>query len=197
MINDILVSVFGVMAKIPSHATKVFSGVIFDVYQWEQELFNWNTATFEALRRPSTVIVIPVVWDRIAIARERQPGKDWYLTPFAGRMDTNEEPLTAAQRELREESGLFSDDWELYQTFSVWGKVDYKMYYFLARDCRLIAEQQLDDGGEEIEVQYLSFEDFIAFIQSEDCRDVEFANFIFRMEKEGRLDDFRKILFSK
>ncbi len=61
MINDILVSVFGVMVKIPSHAVKVFSGVIFDVYQWEQELFNGNVSTFEALRRPSTVIIIPVV----------------------------------------------------------------------------------------------------------------------------------------
>ena len=195
MINDILVSVFGVMAKIPSHAVKVFSGVIFDVYQWEQELFNGDTSTFEALRRPSTVIVVPVIWDTIAIAHERQPGKDWYMTPFAGRMDADEEPLAAAQRELREESGLVSDDWELYQTFSVWGKVDYRMHYFIARDCRVVAEQQLDDWGEEIEVQYLSFEEFIAFIQSEDCRDVEFANMIFRMEKEGRLDEFRKVLF--
>lgn len=49
------------MAKIPSHAVKVFSGVIFDVYQWQQELFNGETATFEALRRPSTVVIIPVV----------------------------------------------------------------------------------------------------------------------------------------
>jgi len=185
------------MAKIPSHAVKVFSGVIFDVYQWEQELFNGNIVTFEALKRPSTVIIIPVVWDTIAIARERQPGKDWYLTPFAGRMDADEEPLAAAQRELREESGLVSDDWALYQTFSVWGKVDYRMYYFVARDCRVVAEQQLDDGGEEIEVQYISFDDFIAFIQSENCRDVEFANHIFRMDKEGRLDEFRKVLFGK
>jgi hypothetical protein len=45
----------------------------------------------------------------------------------------------------------------------------------------------LDDGGEEIEVQYMSFDEFIAFVQSEECRDVEFANMIFRMEKEGKL----------
>lgn len=192
--NDVLVSVSGVMTKIPQHAIKVFSGVIFDVYQWEQELFNGEKTTFEALRRPHTVIVIPVIWDKIAIARERQPGKDWYLTPFAGRMDTGEEPLATAQRELREESGLVSDDWELYQTFSVWGKVDYKMYYFLARDCRIKHDQSLDDGGEEIEVIYISFDEFIAFVQSEDCRDVEFANHIFRLEKDGRLGDFRKKL---
>lgn len=68
------------------------------------------------------------------------------------------------------------------------------MYYFVARDCRVVSEQQLDDGGEEIEVQYLSFDDFIAFIQSENCRDVEFANHIFRMDKEGRLDEFKEML---
>jgi len=182
------------MAKIPSHATKVFSGVIFDVYQWEQELFNGKTATFEASRRPSTVIIIPVVWDKIAIAHERQPGKDRYRTPFAGRIDDGEDVLVAAQRELREESGLVSDDRELYQTFSIWGKVDYEMYYFLARDCRKEHIQDLDDGGEEIEVQYISFDEFIFFIQSEECRDIEFANLIFRMEKQWKLEEFSKKL---
>lgn len=71
------------------------------------------------------------------------------------------------------------------------------MYYFIAKDCRLIAEQQLDDGGEEIQVQYLSFDQFVVFVQSEECRDVEFANHIFRLEKEGRLDEFRKVLFGR
>lgn len=69
------------------------------------------------------------------------------------------------------------------------------MYYFLARDCRNEHAQELDDGGEEIEVQYVSFDEFIAFIQSEECRDVEFANHIFRLEKEGRSEEFRKKLF--
>jgi ADP-ribose pyrophosphatase len=183
------------MAKIPSHATKVFSGVIFDVYQWQQELFNGEKATFELVKRPWTVIIVAVVWDKIAIARERHPGSDWYLTPFSGRMDPDEEPLAAAHRELREESGLVSDDWQLYQTFSVGGRVDYSMHYFIARNCRIGHEQSLDDGGEEIEVLYFSFDEFIAFIQSEDCRDVEFANHIFRLEKEGRLEEFREVLF--
>jgi ADP-ribose pyrophosphatase len=49
------------MVKIPPHASKVFSGIIFDVYQWDQQLFNGKIATFEALTRSSTVIVIPVV----------------------------------------------------------------------------------------------------------------------------------------
>jgi len=184
------------MVKIPPHASKVFSGIIFDVYQWDQQLFNGKIATFEALTRSSTVIVIPVVWDSIAIAYERQPHKlGYYTTMFSGRMDSGEVPLTAAKRELREESWLVSDDWELFKSFSVSGKVDYQMHYFIAKDCRVEWEQQLDDWGEEIKVQYISFDQFIAFVQSQECRDVEFANMIFRLEKEGRLEEFRELLF--
>ena len=68
------------MAKIPSHAKKVFSGTIFDVYQWEQEMFDGTTKIFEAAGRPHTALVIPVIDDKIVLSYERQPGKDWYLT---------------------------------------------------------------------------------------------------------------------
>jgi hypothetical protein len=62
------------MAKIPEHAHKVFEGVIFDVYQWEQEMFDGSKATFEMVKRPYTVEVIPVMIDgTIAIAYEQQP----------------------------------------------------------------------------------------------------------------------------
>ncbi len=52
----------------------------------------------------------------------------------------------------------------------------------------------MDDGGEEIEVQYMSFEEFIVFVQSEECQDIAFANMIFRMEKEGRLGELKEKL---
>lgn len=35
---------------IPDHAKCVFKGVIFDVYQWEQKLYNGTTTTFEKLK---------------------------------------------------------------------------------------------------------------------------------------------------
>lgn len=68
------------MAKIPSHATKVFSGTIFDVYQWEQEMFDGSKKIFEAAGRPHTALIIPVVDDKVVLSYERQPGKDWHLT---------------------------------------------------------------------------------------------------------------------
>ncbi len=183
------------MVKIPDHAQQVFSGEIFTIYQRDQEMFDGSVATFEAGVRPSTVIIVPVVWDTIAIARERQPGKDRYITMMAGRIDAGEESLAAAKRELEEEWGMVSTDWELFTKVSVWGKLDYHLYYYIARDCQVHGNQNLDAGGEEIEVQYVDFDGFVAFVQSEACKDAEFANMIFRLEKEGRLEEFRQTLF--
>lgn len=44
----------------PKQRPKSFEGVIFDVYQWEQELFDGSTTTFEMLKRPGTVYVIAI-----------------------------------------------------------------------------------------------------------------------------------------
>ena len=35
---------------IPENAKRVFKGIIFDVYQWEQELYNGSKAVFEKLK---------------------------------------------------------------------------------------------------------------------------------------------------
>lgn len=39
------------MATIPPNAQRVFSGKIFDVYQWPQPLFDGSIATFEVAKR--------------------------------------------------------------------------------------------------------------------------------------------------
>src|SRR3990167_6673441 len=101
------------MGKIPPQAKKVFSGVIYDVYQWEQAMFDGSPAIFEMLRRPNTVCVIPMVGDQILLAFEEQPNKGPHWTLFGGRQEQDETPIQAAQRELLEESGYVSDNWEL------------------------------------------------------------------------------------
>ena len=46
--------------SIPVDAAKVFTGKLFDVYQWPQKLFNGKIATFEQIRRPDSVNVLPI-----------------------------------------------------------------------------------------------------------------------------------------
>ena len=52
---------------VPSQAEKVFTGQIFDVYQWQQTLFDNSQAMFEMLKRPDTVFTICIVDGRIVI----------------------------------------------------------------------------------------------------------------------------------
>ena len=66
---------------LPDNAKKVFEGVIFDVYQWEQKMFDGSLETFEKLKRPDTVIVFPIMADgKVLLTKQEQPGKE----PFIG-----------------------------------------------------------------------------------------------------------------
>jgi len=92
--------------KIPKSAKNVFKGLIFDVYQWEQKLFDGSLATFERLKRVDTVNVIPVTRDRkIILLHQRQPGTALFTGFAGGRIDGNEGVAEAAERELLEETG--------------------------------------------------------------------------------------------
>ncbi len=46
---------------IPEQAELKFRGVIFDVYQWPQEMFDGSVETFEMLRRADTVKIIAIL----------------------------------------------------------------------------------------------------------------------------------------
>ena len=96
---------------IPENAKRVFKGIIFDVYQWEQELYNGSKAVFEKLKRPDTVIILPVLPDgRIILIEEEQPGSDLVIGIPGGRIDEGEEVLEAVKRELLEETGYEAEN---------------------------------------------------------------------------------------
>ena len=40
---------------IPHNAKKVFNGILFDVYQWKQKMFDNSIKTFEMLKRKSSL----------------------------------------------------------------------------------------------------------------------------------------------
>lgn len=182
------------MIGIPKNAKRVFKGVIFDVYQWKQKMFDGSFATFEKLKRPYTAAVIPVTKDKkILLAFDEQPDRGGVYTTFGGRIEPGEEALLAAQRELLEESGYASNDWELFMTDTPSGKIDWNIYYYIARGCEKKSEPK-PESGEKIKVEVLDFDGFIDIVTSEGYYDVGFANAIFRMIKEGTLEKFKQRL---
>ena len=181
--------------KIPTEAKRVFQGLIFDVYQWEQELFDGSYTTFERLKRADTVTVIATSGDKVYLTHQSQPTKPDYYGLLGGRVDAGEEPLEAAKRELLEESGMVSENWELYKTYEPVHKIDWKIYTYIARDCRKVSDQKLDPG-EKIEVVECSFDEFIAKTLSEKSWDTELQLDIYRMKEQGTLDTFKKKIFT-
>ncbi len=182
--------------KIPPQAKKVFTGEIFDVYHWDQEMFDGSHQTFEMLRRPDTTQVIATSGDKILMAYEEQPAKQGkYMTFFGGRIEKGEEPLAGAKRELLEESGMESNDWELFHTEVDFGKIEWTIFTYIARNCTKTAKQSLD-VGEKITIKEFSFEEFIEACTAPGFVSVGMSMYLLRLQREPeKLEEFRKKIF--
>lgn len=176
---------------VPKEARKVFSGVIYDVYQWPQEMFDGSWTTFEMLGRPDTVKILAVLSEeeakslsgkitvsekpgpKLVITKQEQPRKDCFYDYPGGRVDVEDtDELAAAKRELREETGLSMRGWKLIRAEQPFGKTDWLVYTFLATGLEGIEKQQLD-AGERIEVLALSFEEAVELAKTPESRFLE------------------------
>ncbi len=187
------------MQPIPPHAQVVFSGALFDLYQWEQEMFDGSTEIFEKVKRHhDTVNIIPVTEDgKILIAEEQQPCTDPFIALIGGRVDPGEDPIDTARRELREEAGYEADEliiWNAYQPAG--SKIDWAVYNFIAKRCRKVGEQILDPG-ERISIREVDFEDFWKAMLDERFRSHDVELMLLRMtQTPGELEEFKDLLFN-
>ena len=169
---------------LPPNAKKVFSGLIWDVYQWPQKMFDGATHTFECLKRVNTAVIIPVVGDKILIQRQLQPHWD--------------RELDCAQRELLEETGYVSDNWELFEKGYPYRSMIWERFVFIARDCKKISEQHLD-AGERIVLETVSFDKFLNLADHPDWRETGMSILMYQCrlypEKRRALEEklFNKI----
>ena len=137
---------------IPPNAKKVFHGKIFDVYQWEQKMFDGTKETFEKLKRPDTVVVFPILPDgKIILTEQEQPGKQPFIGATGGRVDEGEDILDAAKRELLEESGYEAKEFILWDSQHPTSKIDWVVYTFIAKGLKKVADLHLD-AGEKIKL---------------------------------------------
>lgn len=180
--------------KIPKNAKLVHKGIIFDTYQWEQKMFDGSTATFEMLGRTATVKIIATQGDKIILGHEEQP--DWgpFYDLFGGRVDEGEKPLDCAKRELMEEGGFASDDWELFKTEEPYHKMNWKIYTYIARNCKQINGQNLDPG-EKIQIKLISWEEFLDLIIKDEFRGTNVELEVLRRHYLGTLDELKKKIF--
>jgi ADP-ribose pyrophosphatase len=180
---------------IPNNARRVFEGRIFDVYQWEQMLFDGSTTTFEKLRRPDTAYILPVTDSgRVLIVRQEQPGSQEVFGLIGGRVEDGESPDEAARRELLEEAGLVPAHLDLWDSYQFLPKLEWAIYTFIARECR--STNASFDGGEKIKLVEITFDDLIKLAGSEEFGDVEVALRLLRLAADpSKLAHARRFIF--
>lgn len=184
---------------LPPNALMVFKGKIFEVWQWKQKMYDGTIEIFEKLKRGNTAQVIATVGDKILIQKQKQPDQTrFFISIPGGRCEEYEDSLSAAKRELLEETGYVSEDWELWREENPIGKMIWTIYTYIARNCYYKQAPHLD-AGEKITTRFVSFDEFLmlsennAFNERKDlCCELIRAKF-----DKKFYEDFKKLLFKK
>lgn len=181
---------------LPENAKKVFEGVIWDVWQWEQEMFDGSVRTFERGVRKPGVAVIATKGDKILVIDEEQPGKEKFVSVPGGCADTWEETtLDVGKRELLEETGMKSEKWEQLQRVVLKGKTWWEIETWVARDCEKVQEAELE-SGERIEEKWVSFEEWLELAKREDWRNLTLVPLMLgALLDEGKREKLRVKIF--
>lgn len=148
----------------PPQAVQMFKGQIFDVYQWQQQLFDGSSHTFEMLKRPDTVVVICVVGDKILVIDDEQPYTGTLKSFPGGRVDKEDETIeAAAKREVLEETGYSFKNWRLIRVWQPHLKMEWFVHLLLAWDVAGKQDPNLD-AGEKITPHSLSFDELKSLV---------------------------------
>jgi ADP-ribose pyrophosphatase len=131
----------------------VYTGKVVTLSVDEIALPLGGTALREVVRHPGAVVVAAIDSDdHVYLVRQYRHAIGRYLLELpAGGLEPDEEPLAAAQRELREEVGLVAEDWAYLGSFySTPGFVNEHLHAYLAR--RLTPVPTDPDDDEDLSV---------------------------------------------
>ena len=142
--------------------TEIYSGKVFNVTHDEVELCDGYKSFRDVVHHNGGVVIVAEVDNKILMVQQfRYPTKEILYELPAGKLDKQgEDVLSAAKRELEEETGYIAQNWE--SLGFIWtspGFCSEKLYLFKASNLSFKG-QHLDEG--EI-LNYLSIEKEEAF----------------------------------
>lgn len=133
-----------------------------------------NTAKREIIEHKGAICVIPVLEDnRIVLVRQyRKPAEAALLELPAGGLETGEEPIAAARRELIEECGYDSANLTpLFATYLAPGYSTELIHTFLAED--LTETDAAPDEDENVLVEIYTLEELLPMVYDGRIRDAK------------------------
>lgn len=181
--------------EMPENAKLVFKGKVFDVYQWEQELYDGTKTTFEKLKRPDTVVVFPILPDgRIILTEQEQPGKEPFIAATSGRADEGEDVVSAAKREMLEESGYEARELILWHSEQPVAKIDWSVYLFIAKGLEKVQDLN-PEAGEKIKLKIVTFDEFLDIALQDNFYEKEIVPFVYQAKLDPKKMQELKDLF--
>ena len=142
---------------------EIYNGVILHVIRDKVMLPNGDTSGRELIRHVGAVAVVPLTDDgKVIVERQFRYPIDEVITEIpAGKLDSKEEDrLSAAKRELREETGITADVWtDLGDYLPTCTYSDEKISLYLAQGLHF-GEQKLDED-EFMTLKEVPLEDLI------------------------------------
>ncbi len=183
-------------SKVPNNAKLVFGGIIFNVYQWKEKMFDNSFSTFEAvIRKPSVQIIVVTENNKLIILEEKQPFVGKFFGLVGGQVENSETIIQSVKKELLEETGMRYLKLKLWKKIKNDSKIIWDTYYFIANGCKII-QKPTPEVGEKIKMIECGFEKFIRYTQKKSFRNKEFSNIIFKMiHTKNELKEFKKKLF--
>ncbi|WP_372238966.1 NUDIX hydrolase [Paenibacillus sp. FSL A5-0031] len=154
----------------------IFEGKMITLQVDTVTLADGRTATREIVKHPGAAAVMALLDGKLLVVEQfRKPLEKFQIEIPAGKLDPGEDPMTAAARELEEETGYRSDDLTLLSAFYTSpGFADEKLYIYFTDK----VEQGVinPDDDEDLKVEAITLEQAEAYIQ------------------EGRISDAKTIL---
>ena len=143
------------LAEVKTGSEEIFDGVILHVFKDTVALPNGRPATREVIRHVGAVGVIPVTEDgKVIIERQFRYPLNRIVTEIpAGKLDSfTEDRLSAAKRELEEETGYTAKEWvSMGDYYPTPAYCDERITLYLARGLEL-GQRHLDED------EFLNFE---------------------------------------
>ncbi len=143
------------LTEIQTGSQEIFDGVILHVFKDTVELPNGNPAIRELIRHVGAVGVIPITDDgKVIVERQFRYPLNRVITEIpAGKLDSfTEDRLSAAKRELEEETGYTAQEWtDLGDYYPTPAYCDERITLYLARGLSL-GQRHLDED------EFLNFE---------------------------------------
>jgi ADP-ribose pyrophosphatase len=151
---------------------QIFDGKVVKLYFYDVELPDGRRAIREVIRHPGAVCVIPVDNDGnvIMVRQFRYPFARPLLEIPAGKLEPNEEPLSAVARELEEESGVNAEHIEsLGEIYTTVAFTDEKIYAYLATG--LTYKNSHPDDDEFLEIEKIHISELVRMVMDGEIKD--------------------------